>query len=103
MAANVKSAPLARSARQLPERPALVQGDMVGLVALDLILRLVPARVMNVAFVVHVLAMHADDSAAHPAGLRVPADVIAHLKRCCHELGPKAPSVPDIGARGGGE
>src|SRR5579871_3755999 len=99
MAANVKSAPLARSARQLPERPALVQGDMVGLVALDLILRLVPARVMHVAFVVHVLAMHANDTAAHPAGFRIPADVIADLENY-HELCPNAPLVLDVGARG---
>ena len=40
-----------RSPRQPTQRSPLVQGDMVGLVALDLILRLVRARVMDIALV----------------------------------------------------
>ena len=73
-----------RSARKPPQRPTLVQGDVIGLVALDLILRFVGARVMDIAFVVHVFGVHADDLAAHPAGFRIPADVIADLECSGH-------------------
>src|SRR4051812_45395974 len=47
---------------------AFVQGDMVRLVALDLVLRLVIAGMVDVALVVHVFLMHADDMASDAAG-----------------------------------
>src|ERR1041384_1752308 len=64
--------------------PAFVQGDMVGLVALDLVLRLVPAGMVDVALVAHVLGVHPDDAAADPPGLGIPADVIAALEGLGH-------------------
>src|SRR5690242_19487921 len=67
------------SAGEAPQGAPLVQGDMRGLVALDLVLRRVGAGVVNVALPVDVLAVHPHDAAAHPARLRVPADVIADL------------------------
>ena len=54
------------------------------LVAPNLVLRLVFAGMMDVAFIAHVLGVHADDFAAHPTGLRVPAHVIANLEYLCH-------------------
>ena len=68
----------------MPERAALMQSDVIGLVALDLILRIVRARVMDIAFIVHVLCVHPHDTAAHPAGFGIPAHVIADLECLCH-------------------
>src|SRR5579883_59161 len=73
------------SARQVPQRPPFMQGDVVGPVAPDLILRVVRARVMDVALVVHVALVDAQDRAPHPTGLRIPADVIADLESFRHE------------------
>jgi hypothetical protein len=55
---------------------SLMQGDVVGLVTLDLILRLVLARMMDISFVVHIFRMHLDNAAADPPGFRVPGDMI---------------------------
>src|SRR6185312_2000084 len=60
------------SAAQPAQHAALVHRDVVGLVALDLVLRLGLARVMDVALPVDVEGMHAQDAAANPARLRVP-------------------------------
>ena len=49
---------------------------MIRLFALDLVLRVVAARVMNVALVVHVPGVHAHDSAADPPGFGILAYVI---------------------------
>jgi hypothetical protein len=68
------------SAPQAPQRAALVQGDVVGLVAFDLVLRLVPARVVDVALDLDVPRVHAQDMAAHAAGLGIPAHVVADPK-----------------------
>src|ERR1043166_3713143 len=64
-------------AAKTSQYPAFVQGDIVGLVALDLVLRLILAGVVDVAFVIHVLGVHPDDAAADAPGLGIPADVIA--------------------------
>jgi hypothetical protein len=61
-----------------------VQGDVIGLVALDRVLRIIGAGMVDLALAVHVIAVHADDAAAHPTGLRVPADVIADLEPVRH-------------------
>jgi hypothetical protein len=71
---------LRRSAPQPPQRTALMQGDVIGPVALDFILRIVRRGVVDVPLVVDVLGMHAQDMAAHPAGLGVPADMVAALE-----------------------
>src|SRR5690348_4089270 len=61
---------------------------MIGLVALDLVLRIVAARVVYVALVVHVAGMHAHHPAANATGLRIPADMIADLEALRHEAAP---------------
>ena len=63
---------------------AFVQGDVIRLVALDLVLRVILAGMVDVALVVHVLGMHPNDSASDSPGLRIPADVIAALERLGH-------------------
>jgi len=68
----------------MPERAALVQSNVAGLVALDLILRIVRTGVMDVTFIIHVLCVHPHNTAAYPAGFGVPADVIADLECLGH-------------------
>src|SRR5215471_5898532 len=63
---------------------SLVQGDVIGLVALDRILRFLLAGVMDVTFVVHILRVHLHNSTADAPGLRVPAHVIANLEHLFH-------------------
>jgi hypothetical protein len=41
--------------------------DVIRLIAFDLVLRIVLARMMDVAFVVHIARMHLHDMAADPA------------------------------------
>src|SRR5215471_14337457 len=72
------------SPAQEPKRGALVQSDMVGLVALNFVLRLVLARVMHVTFVTHVLRVRLYDSAADSSCLGIPTHVVADLKVFCH-------------------
>src|SRR6185312_14702924 len=66
------------------QRRALVHGDVVGLVALDLVLRIVLAAVAGVALVVGVAGVDLDDLAADVAGLGVPAHVVADLECMAH-------------------
>src|SRR5450830_1392543 len=61
-----------------------VQGDVVGLVTLDFILRLVRGGMVYVTFVVDVTSVHFDDFPAHPSGFRIPTHVIAYLERLDH-------------------
>src|SRR5262249_33341822 len=63
---------------------AFVQGDMIRLVAFDLVLRIVVARMMDIAFVVHILGVHPDDAASAATSLRIPADVITALECLAH-------------------
>src|SRR5690348_17103400 len=67
---------------------ASVQGDMVGLVAFDLVLGVVGARVMDVALVSHVLGVDVDDVAAHPSGLRIPAHMVTDFESLAHGFRP---------------
>src|SRR5262249_10963760 len=71
-------------ATHAPQHAPLVQGNVIGLVAFDLVLRFVLAGVVDVSFVVHVLCMHLDDFPADPAGLRIPAYTVAHLESSRH-------------------
>jgi len=57
-----------------------VHGDMIGLAALDLILRRLGARVVCVALVIDILRMDPDDPAADAPGLRIPSDLIPDLE-----------------------
>jgi hypothetical protein len=61
-----------------------VQGDVIGLVALDFILRLVRGGMVYVTFVVDVTSVHFDDFPAHPSGFRISTHVIAYLERLDH-------------------
>jgi hypothetical protein len=70
--------------RKVPQHITLMQGDVVRLVALDLILRVILARVMSVAFVVYILSVHLHDRSADPTGFRIPAHVIANFKGLFH-------------------
>lgn len=57
-----------------------MHGDVIGLVALDLILRIILARVMDVSFVVRIFRVNLNDPATDAARLGVPANVIAHFE-----------------------
>jgi hypothetical protein len=75
--------------RQPRERGALVHGNVIGLAALDLVLRGLRARVMRVALIVDVLRMNPDDRAADAPGLRVPTDPIPDLEPFSHQCFPR--------------
>jgi hypothetical protein len=64
--------------------------NVIGLAALDFILRIVLARVMGVPLVVNVLSMHFDDVAADMACFRIPGHVIADFELLCHHEPPIA-------------
>src|SRR6478672_5468614 len=63
---------------------SFVQGDMIGFIALDFILRLIRAGTMNVTFVGNVPPMHFDNFPTHPAGFRIPTYMIANLECLDH-------------------
>jgi len=46
---------------EAPQHPGLVQGDVIGLVALDFILRIIRRSTVNVAFIIDGSFMHFDD------------------------------------------
>ena len=68
----------------MPQCFTFVQSDVIGLVAFDLVLRIILARVVDIAFVVHVARMHPHDMAADPAGFGIPTYVIADFEDLCH-------------------
>lgn len=59
---------------------------MIGLVALDLVLRIVLARMMDIAFVVRVPRVYPYDAAADPTSFGIPGYVVADFECPCHEL-----------------
>ena len=59
---------------------ALVHGHVIGLVALDLVLRIVLAAVTRVTLVGSVADIHLGDVASDMTNLRVPALVVANLE-----------------------
>ena len=63
-------------------------GDMIGLAALDLVLRQLGAGTMNVALVVEVACMNPNDCAADATGFRVPLDPISNFELFSHESFP---------------
>lgn len=62
----------------------LVGRDVVGLVALDLVMRLVLARPATMPLVVEVLRVDLGDRARHLSRLGVPADVVADIEVRTH-------------------
>jgi hypothetical protein len=82
------------SARQLPKRRPLVHRDMIGLVALDLVLRVILAGVDRVTLKRDSGRNDSGDAAADTAGLRIPTHVISALEtRLCHWMAPLGSSV----------
>jgi hypothetical protein len=66
------------------ERGTPVEGDMIGLAALDLVLWIVRARMVGIAFDLELVSMYADDRAADSAGLGIPAHAIMDLEAFRH-------------------
>jgi len=62
-----------------------VRRDVIGLVAPDLVLRVIRAGVVRVSLVVEIPGVHLDDGAADVAGFRVPGDVVADFEFGWHE------------------
>lgn len=69
-----------------PQCLSLVQCNVIGLITLDLVLRIVLTCVMDVAFVVHIARMHSHDVATDPTSLGIPGHVIANFECLSHEL-----------------
>jgi hypothetical protein len=63
---------------------AFVERDVLGLVALDLVLRRFSARMVRVAFDVKIASMYANNYPVDAAGLRIPAHMIANLEVVPH-------------------
>jgi hypothetical protein len=61
-----------------------VESDVLGLAALDFVLRRIRARMMSIAFDIKVAGVDADDRAADPPGLGIPAHAIANLEVISH-------------------
>ena len=72
------------SIAKLGERGTPVEGDMIGLAALDLVLWIVRARMVGIALDLELASMHADDRAADTAGLGIPAHAIMDLEALRH-------------------
>jgi hypothetical protein len=66
------------------QRAALVGGYVVGLVALDLKLRLVFRRMVGMPLVIEITRMDRDDRSRNAPGLRIPAHMVADLEPLRH-------------------
>jgi len=53
-------------------------------ITLDFVLRLILARVMGVAFVIHIFGVHSHNPAGDPAGFGIPTYVISNFEYPCH-------------------
>src|SRR5699024_9624241 len=74
-----------RLLRHFLQRTALVHGNVIGLVALDFVLRLVLAAAAHMALVFDILRVNPGDCAADPAGFGVPAHVITDFETMTHD------------------
>jgi hypothetical protein len=63
-----------------------MEGYMLGLAALDLVLRRIRARVMGIAFDIEVADMHSDDRAADVLSLGIPSHAIADFEGIRHNV-----------------
>jgi len=59
------------------QRAALMHRDVIGLVTLNLVLRVIDAASVSVTFVLHIFCVHLNDFALHVARLRVPTHVVS--------------------------
>lgn len=67
------------------ERGTLVEGDMIGLAALDLVLWIFRARMVGIAFDLELASMHPGNRAADAARLGIPAHAIMNLESLRHD------------------
>jgi hypothetical protein len=74
--------------RDLAQRRAHVHGDVLGLIALDLVLRFILGGVARMPLVLGVARVKLDNSASDVPSLRIPSDVIADLKSVRHNGSP---------------
>lgn len=75
-----------RPAVKTSQHRALVQGNVIGLIALDFVLWFVRAGVVNVTFVVDVALVHLHDFSTHAPRFRIPAHVVADLESLGHGI-----------------
>src|SRR5215469_8779741 len=68
------------------KRAASVGRDVIGLVALDFVLRIVLPSVMHMTLVVEIRGVDSDDGPRHPACFRIPAYMIADLEPLGHHV-----------------
>jgi len=66
-----------------------MEGDVLGLAALNLVLRRIRARMMCIAFDIEVAGMHPNDRAADVPGLGIPAHAIADFEGIRHNALPR--------------
>jgi hypothetical protein len=76
------------SAAKTPQGSPFVQSDMIRLIAFDLVLRIVHARVVDIAFEVNIPGVHAHDMTTDPAGFGIPTHVITGLEYLRHAESP---------------
>lgn len=62
-----------------------MQGNVVGLVALDLVLGIVRIRVVRVSLVINIPFVHFDDRSGDVPGFRIPGDMIADFEFSGHD------------------
>jgi hypothetical protein len=85
--------------RHAPPSSRIIEGatlmgrDVIGLVASDLILRIILRRVMGMALVIEVAEVDGDDGSRYPAGLGIPAYMIADFKFPSHGVVPVFPEI----------
>lgn len=81
----MKSKAQGASVAKSGERRTFVEGNMLGLAALDLVLRRFAAGMVRIAFDLEIARVHANDGAADPPGLRIPTHMIADFELVFHE------------------
>src|SRR6516225_12091391 len=80
-------------------RAAFVGRDMIGLVALDFVLRIVFRSVMHMTLVVEIRGVDGDDGPRHPACFRIPAYMIADLEPLGHLVGHPRTTLTETAVR----
>ena len=73
------------SVAKFGERRTLVKGNVLGLAALDLVLRRFRARMVRVAVKIEISRMDVNDRAANAPGLGIPTHMIAGFELVFHD------------------
>ena len=69
------------------QRRAFVHCNVSAFIALDFVLWIVRARVMNVSLVINIGGVHSDDCSADTSRLRIPSYMVTDLEAICCGLG----------------